>query len=227
MQYLSWVLLVLLSASIGGCASTTINDLEFSSLQVVGRHETPELKASDAVLSTAFSGFDPPNELLLKVTITTTIDLSMIEGAVSLHHRTSFCQRGAPQVRLALPRVYWQTFQLPMLQAEAQIRPARTEPNTRLIYHVFIRIALDEHGRGNPPFESFDLLQQPQDVCIQLVGGSYLAFGYHSNIVVVPKDEILAALRTVPRSEIARRCTEASISYVPTLGHRCASKNSP
>jgi hypothetical protein len=45
--------------------------------------------------------------------------------------------------------------------------------------------------------ESFDLRAHPEDICFR-VGGGFAGRGFKSNVVVIPKAEIIKALEQMP-----------------------------
>ena len=61
-------------------------------------------------------------------------------------------------------------------------------------YRAVFRTALVEAGPSDPPFESFDLWQRPQDVCFRLKQGPYAEIGPWSRVLVIPKEKIASAI---------------------------------
>jgi hypothetical protein len=63
-------------------------------------------------------------------------------------------------------------------------------------YQAIFRASIVENTipSDNPPFESFDLRQQPQDVCFRLKEGPYSALGAWSGILTIPKERIFSVL---------------------------------
>ena len=61
-------------------------------------------------------------------------------------------------------------------------------------YTAIFRAALTEGVHSNPPYESFDLRRQPQDVCFRLKQGPYSESGASSGVLVIPKEKIASAI---------------------------------
>jgi hypothetical protein len=215
---------VVLALLCAGCASVSIHDLAFSSVQVVDHHDQPELPIPGdmrwilarmtgnaallavpeaAELAMIGSGdaksVERPHELLVKARFTSDVDLSKIDFRDNLDARIFFCHRPDAYTLLDLPRVYSHGYAVvPGIYVEP-VREAEEKAGRRFVYYIFFRVSRDERGRhSKPPVESFDLRQNPEDVCFKLVGGAHRAFGYSSNVVLVPKDSIAAALRDHP-----------------------------
>lgn len=65
-------------------------------------------------------------------------------------------------------------------------------PASEPIYHIYIAIR-PIHLAGQSVFE-YDLQHAPEDVCVRLSGGNMLGGKFISNVIVVPKASIMAAL---------------------------------
>jgi hypothetical protein len=213
------VLLVLASLSSVGCASVSINDLRLSSVQVVNRDQQSEFPAAGDIRPMLSRMAGDPNlltdprlakiarpvaagtdgELLFKVEFTTRVDLSKVDYGDNLNNDIFFCHRPDIHVLLRLPYVYSNGHGVPSGFGDKPSQTTDDAGNSTFTYYIFFRVARDDRGTpSKPPLESFDLRQSPEDVCFRLVGGAYRALGYSSNIVVIPKEMIRAALRNFP-----------------------------
>jgi hypothetical protein len=202
---------------LSGCASVSIDDLAFTSVEVVDRRDQAELpppgdlgrtiarmvgdpnvaKDYAGARAPGYENAETPHELLLKAKFTSQVYLSQIDYADDLSNKTFFCDRPNAHVRLAFPDVYWRGFEVPPGNGRP-IRPGGRAPGPPITYYIFLRVALEEQQPGKPPFESFDLLRSPQSICFSLEGGRYRAFGYRSNTVMVPRNAIVTALHNRP-----------------------------
>ncbi len=142
------------------------------------------------LLKLAPSVGEAPHELLLKTEFTSKYDFSQIAYGDNLGDKVFFCQRPDAHVRLAFSSVYADGHEVP--SGDRSVSKADSAPST---YYVFLRIALEERGPSKPPFESFDLRRQPEDVCLVLEWGRYRKIGYTTNVVVVAANAIESALR--------------------------------
>lgn len=173
----------------GGCVSVNIKDLAPASVEAVEREDHSELEVQ--------ANSDRAHELFLKTSFTSHADLTRIDDAISLRGEGLFCSRPNAHVRLVTPHIFWRGVKLSHWPDSIQIQPDESDPRAPITYYTFIRVALEERQPGNPPFESFDLRRQPEDVCIRLVGGPYRAFGWQSNTMKISKEVITEALRKV------------------------------
>ena len=103
-----------------------------------------------------------------------------------------FCNRPDSTVHLGWPYVYWRGLNISAFPLNYAIQQKNGEA---LTYYAFLNVVYD--FTGTTSYESFDLRTDPEDVCFQLKGGS-MGFGFKSNTVVLPKAEIVKALKDLP-----------------------------
>jgi len=144
------------------------------------------------------------HELFLEAKFTSHIDLTKINYGDNLGNEIFFCHRPDANTLLPTPYVYSNGHEVPSGDNAEPTRLSDDKGRPLFSYYIFFRVSRDENGRlSKPPFASFDLRKNPEDVCFRLVGGAYRAFGYRSNTVVVPREMIAAALSNLP-PEIVR-----------------------
>jgi hypothetical protein len=207
---------LILLLTCAGCATVRIDDLAFSRVQALDRHEQAEVRPPGDMRATIAHMTGNPtllgdpripggeragrqHELLLKVEFTSRTDFEEIPYRDNLAAEAFFCHRPDAHVLLGLWDVYSHGHEVPSGSVAGPLGAA-AKVDKPITYYVFLRVARDERLPGKPQMESFDLRLDPEDVCFTLAGGRYRAFGYTSNIVVVPKDAISAALHAVPGS---------------------------
>jgi hypothetical protein len=181
------VIILLMVLTCSGCVSTKIDDLKLSSVGSADLQTQTELPTT----------FGLPSALLLKVSFSTTTDLTQIDDAVTLGDEAFFCDKPDIHARLASPNIFWNGIKIPTWPDTPKIRPNTS--HDPITYYTFLRVTLDEPDTGKPLFSSFDLARDPQNICLRLVGGAYRAFGWRSNTIVIPKDTISSVLHYVGR----------------------------
>ncbi len=103
-----------------------------------------------------------------------------------------FCNRSDVSVLLGGPRVFWKGLMIggiPYNYAMAE------EKGKVFTYYAFLNVADDFTGPSS--YERFDLRTHPEDICFQLKGG-FAGRGFESNVVVIPKVEVIRALKNLP-----------------------------
>lgn len=103
-----------------------------------------------------------------------------------------FCNRPESTVRLGWPYVYWRGLNISAFPLNYVIQQKEGDI---IAYYAFLNVVYD--FTGTTSYERFDLRTNPEDVCFQLKGGS-MGFGFESNTVVIPKAEIVKALKDLP-----------------------------
>lgn len=93
-----------------------------------------------------------------------------------------FCDKPNERFQLVYPHVYAKRFKVSFPLNFDLERDEKGYIN----YHVFL-YAQDE-------FHGYNLRSQPKDICIQLKGGNHTGFGFASNVIVIPRALISAAI---------------------------------
>jgi hypothetical protein len=172
------------------------------SLTVVDYYDQAELPVpgSSASLSGIMGGqvlargtpHEKPHELLLLARISSSKDFSRVPFSNTLGIKSYICQRENARIFLTLPYIF-------MAGRDIRLGPVpnvtgNNGVSTPFVYSIYFRVARKGNGTAVPPEDSFDLQQQPTDLCFTLVGGDYRALGYRSDTLRVPKEMIAAAL---------------------------------
>ena len=64
-----------------------------------------------------------------------------------------------------------------------------------LTYYAYLEVFYDFTGVSS--YEQFDLRTEPEDVCFRVRGG-WIGNAHKSNVVVIPKEDIVEALKGLP-----------------------------
>lgn len=180
-------LVPLLSACI---AHDTPGDLTFISAQEVDWLDQSEMRAPERA-----NGGQKTHRPLLKVEFSSHANLFKLANDYPVGNYSFFCDRPRDPTRVSFPGVYFQGIHIwwpDDRRSEDELAPG---PVT---YYVFLDVAKPERPNDIPPQKAFDLRQRPENVCFYLSGGNISGRGYRSNLVMVPKEAIAAALRVGP-----------------------------
>jgi len=126
------------------------------------------------------------NELHMVVEYTSSKDLSQFDE-YDLSGEFFLC--GRPDAHLLLGPIKQNRLWGPMSPPEKFDHPQKLGPPP---YRAVFRAALVERAGGKPPYESFDLRQQPRDVCFRLKEGPYREIGAWSGILKIPKERMVS-----------------------------------
>lgn len=102
-----------------------------------------------------------------------------------------FCGQPDTPVILGHSSIYWRGL---LVSAPLGYVVERNDDEL-LVYYTFLNVAFS--AKAPSSFESFDLRTHPEDICFQLKGG-FAGRGFESNVVVIPKAEIIKALEQMP-----------------------------
>lgn len=189
---------------LSGCVSNYPTDIELTSVEAANERDQDEILKSPEARSVL--GLPPDSStgdarsarLFLKVEFTSAVNLSKFttDNSYPLGHTSYFCDtpKDPKTVRLHSQGIYWRGQNLGLWgpdPIESSLMPA----GSPITYYIFINTVDEATWPSYPPRESYDLRQQAKDICFYLAGGA-VGFGYKSNIVVVPKSKIEAALQT-------------------------------
>jgi hypothetical protein len=208
-----YCLVPLIAQLLGGCISTnTPSDLTFVSVQAADWHDQDEMPGPGAspVLGMVNSrdleqsgqsvtGEEKPHRPLLKITFTSATNLSRFvsEHSYNLGNTAVLCDRPNDRLTLSFSYIFWRGIRLGLRETDPNQRNGGAE-GAPVTYYIFIDVADKERPQDVPPRRGFDLRQKPEDVCFYLRGGNESGRGYKSNVVVVSKDAITAALAKAP-----------------------------
>jgi len=206
-------LIPLIAFVLGGCISTnTPGDLSLMSVQAVDWQDQAEMPgpgASPAIgmvkdseivrMGQSVIGGKKPHRLILKIVFSSATNLSKFaaDHSYNLGSDAYFCNHPKKGIGLVFPDIYWNGLRLGPLEADP-IQRNTNETGAPIEYYFFINVARKKVVPSIPPQEGFDLWQKPEDICFYLAGGNGSGFGYKSNVAVIPKDMIAAALKNAP-----------------------------
>ena len=191
------LLALLIVPLLAGCvAYNTPDDLAFSRAELVDwqdRDELPEPERGEK--------FARP---LLKVDFVSSTNLAQFLMDRGAHGSFTawFCDTrlgwtlvGLPTVGkdpLGLSGVFWRGEDVTVPFEIAGRIAATPKP---INYYAFLDVVRRPRLPSSPPRQPYDLQQNPRDICFVVSGGNMAGLGYQSNIVVIPKEAIEAALR--------------------------------
>jgi hypothetical protein len=200
----------LMAPLFGGCTSiNTPGDLALTSVQVVDWQEQKELPGpgvsplfgllSDhdlALMGQSVTGGPKPHRAMLKVEFTSAMNLPqfVIENSYNLANKTFFCDQPRTSPFMSFPDVFWHGVRLSRLEGNPITQNSKA-PSVLNTYYIYVDVAREKVAPSNPPQNGFDLRQKPGDVCFHIGGGNESGLGYRSNIVIIPRDMIAAALQ--------------------------------
>lgn len=100
-----------------------------------------------------------------------------------------FCGRPKAQVSLGT-EVFWKG-----LDIGAPLNYEMQKNDEVFVYYTFLNVTFA--AKHPSSYESFDLRTHPEDICFR-VGGGFAGRGFKSNVVVIPKADIIKALEQMP-----------------------------
>jgi hypothetical protein len=129
----------------------------------------------------------------LEVSFTSSVDLVQFTSSHSFNIGNSVvaCDDNWTNLFLSNSFVYYRGNAL--LNFRPDPMKATMHGNTPITYQIFIGITRSQGVFAGTPLNAIDLRRKPDDVCFMLRGGNELG-GYRSNVVRVPKEQIVAAL---------------------------------
>lgn len=103
-----------------------------------------------------------------------------------------FCDRPDISVLLGGPQLFWKGLIIGGIPYNYSME---IEKGKVFTYYAFLDVA--DNFTGPSSYERFDLRTSPEDICFQLKGG-FAGRGFESNVVVIPKANIIKALEKMP-----------------------------
>ena len=194
----------LLLVTLGGCVSLTPGDLSFKSAHAVDWRTQTEMPGPDAsplrgILSDdqlamagePITGGPKQPRLLLKVEFSSAADIPafMSEKSIPMWSFAYRCDDSDKENMAASLTVYWRGIRLTP-QAVSSILP-RAAPFT---YYIYLDAVRKPDSRAIPPRKGYDFRRQAFDVCFGVEGRSGVLARYKSNIAILPKASIEAAM---------------------------------
>ena len=166
-----------------------VNDLALVSVDVVVQSDIP---THEKWWNTETTG------PLLRVTFSSRYDFQKLAKQWNYYvgQHTTYCNGGVLDAQNEIdgfPDVYDEYGQIDEYVRSSRV--SRTNQSGRILYHIYF--ATEQHGNVN--FKPYDLVQSPRDICIQLnghneVAGEIATIGFKSNVLIVPKADLTAAL---------------------------------
>ena len=154
-----------------------------------------------------------PGARPLKVTFTSNVDWADLSGrfsAVDLYKQESLCPFGTGTTLATYSDIYevYEGGITPVSDLGSAYRRfpnrARAQPTNGLYFYQFFFDAVRKPHQPGAPFahewelEPYDLLQNPQDVCVEITGGIYFGPKVTPKVFIVPGKAIEDAYRRAP-----------------------------
>lgn len=192
--------LVFLGQSLIACVYTYPKDFNFSKLSLVEVGKSQEFRQK-ATKNLSSNG----KLLFLRLDIATELDIWKLakDKSYVLHVDSYFCARPDHKVMIGLNTLYWKNLNISekLFFSDSPIQP---DDSGKIIYSVLLDLDsqftlgfTDSRSAGvstQSDYRPFDLVEKPEDVCIQIRGRT-MTGGVKSNVVKVPKELIQAELR--------------------------------
>jgi hypothetical protein len=140
-----------------------------------------------------------------KVTVATKADIHEIgkDSELNIWHELTLCKTGA--LVIDWPAVYYRGVDIntnsttEAVQSLYRDRAAAHKANEPYIYEIYFDPRSTRRlprGVGQPwALEPYDLVHEPQDLCLRIGGGNMLGGYFASNVVVIPGIEITHAFQ--------------------------------
>ena len=140
-----------------------------------------------------------PNAIVLKFQLRSKENLHQYarDKGVSLRASLYFCNRHNQAGFLRhVGYIYWQGINLSMIGGTPAFSVQRSGNSQPLTYYTF---AWASNETTNSMIAPYDLRKSAEDVCLRVEGSSsYSFFQYRSNVIVIPREKIAEALRSLP-----------------------------
>lgn len=206
-----------LAAACGGCIpwlgfiTVHTEDISVVKVDLIGKFEGVDYYTGPGGQQLSFQRYliDHPDEKLLRITLSTATDLAGIaaDDALSIFLNASECPLGiGPELGRA-GDLYEQHEGTPVIIAILS-RTYREHPERRPVASASGKYLYDAYAityrRPGPPVVDdlpaaarmpYDLLKNPQDICIQVAGGREDGVSLRSNIVTISRRTIEEATR--------------------------------
>jgi len=185
-------------ALLSGCVTDTwrLRDLTFVSAQVIDERDMPS--SDERIDSPAI----PPRAFLV-VTFKSTRGKDLYRYAdnshYTMHTEASICSHGEFDPTKALEpfgTIYGDYGRV------EQDNPLIANVSRNPVFHTYIDMSGSETcGVGGCKTFLYDLMKTPEDLCLYLDGGAFqiLFPAFQSNLIVVPKSAVAAAIRNAHR----------------------------
>jgi hypothetical protein len=201
--------LAMMAALLSGCISVDApSDLTFLSVEEVDWHSQRERNeligngAADTQLNVAApsQGERAGRALVsplpaLKIFFSSRVNLHnfALTGGYNLGISATFCKDKKDATNLALSNVYSNGHLVVSDPANLQTTIMRGEEKV-FVYYAYLNVKNDTPRMTIPPRQTYDLQRSPEDICVQLEGGSEIGLGYRSNAFRLPRAEIARSL---------------------------------
>lgn len=133
---------------------------------------------------------EPAQSAQLKIEFTTGADISRLMGEdhYVLASEGHFCNRPRDYVNLMGRTIYFRG-----QQVSGNVPITNPATGSKFLYSTYLNLHRDAVP-SIPQQTAFDLRDEPEDVCFYVSGGNGTHFGLKSNVVMIPKNAIAAAL---------------------------------
>jgi hypothetical protein len=202
-----WVFVLLCTLNLNACmflSPSAPEDLKFVSVNVVSSIELPNLIQLDIawynptqrkVLDVIFSSMSDITEYRLNWGDTSVISTACQDWANRNKHKetpSGGYEHDGP-LRMETSSLFWNDFNVSDNNlGKKLILDTNTPP---FYYHFYLDIT---RRRENQHPAQYNLQLQPVDVCFQISSAEFMRPGAKTNVVIIPKDAIAAALASKP-----------------------------
>jgi hypothetical protein len=190
----TWKIAILyLSIVVAGCAANSPRDLRFVSAEARDVNAHPEIQwLSDGPRGSHF---------MIAFSVSTREDLAKVakRGEYLIESDARLCRsdRNLPD-RIPSSHMYWGNFVVGLSTNKGGVYENLLKqhiPGDPFVYKFYFAIQHPGDSGSAYTFSSYDLLEKPEDVCLQVKGANFFGNSFSSNEIVIPKESVEAALR--------------------------------
>ena len=200
------VLAVATAVSLSACALASPDQLSLLSVEVVKYDDQKEVHAPENSLW-GFAGRDLegsdapavkkyPDRLWLKIQFSTSTNLSKLAEESSYHIGTTayFCDKAKEYPDVSYPYIFWNGVWIDRGDRDP-ISRSGINPGTPITYYIYVPLAETGGQSTTLPDRPYNLRQHAEDICFYIRGGNEWGLSFRSNVVVIPRAMIEAALK--------------------------------
>jgi hypothetical protein len=176
-----------------GSAVAGVEGFKLESIQIVDLRRQVEIEW--------LSSEPRPMKALISATFSTDVDLEAYSRRYDFNvgQDVGVCQEKSTAINRSKSLSYYSGVYDSFGEVNSRrkvVSPPDSSPT--YLYHVYIDVMFERPGLFREPVGSqaflYDLRKHPEDVCVQIRGGNMMGMTFRSNTVMIPKEDIAAAI---------------------------------